>query len=108
MPSGAWSAQRLTDNLQGYLIPDTLSFKEKAVQWFRDLLLRKDKVDDMTGFDNSIMMVYRMCPPCTLMEYYQIEQDQEAPTHFMKETAEEVWGNDAFEIMRRTAEVWTD
>jgi hypothetical protein len=42
------------------------------------------------------------------MEYYQIEQDQEAPTHFMRGTAEEVWGYDAFEIMWMTAEDWTD
>jgi hypothetical protein len=71
------------DNLQGYLVLDTLSFKEKAVQWFKDLLLCKDRVDDMMGFDNGIMMTYGICPPITLMEYYQIEQDQEAPMHFM-------------------------
>ncbi len=54
------------------------------------------------------MMAYRMCPPCTLMEYYLIEEDQEVPMHFMRGTAEEVWGNDAIEIMQTTAEDWTD
>ncbi len=62
----------------------------------------------MTGFDNGIMMAYGMCPPCTMMEYYQIEQAQEAPMHFMRGPVEEVWGNDAFETMRTAAEDWTD
>ncbi len=44
VPSGARPAQWLTDNLQGYLVPYTLSFKQKAVRWFGDLLLRKNRL----------------------------------------------------------------
>ncbi len=50
------------------------------------------------------MMAYKMYPPCTLMEYHRIEQDQEVPMHLIRGTAEEEWGDDAFEIMRTTAD----
>ncbi len=57
----------------------------------------------MTGFDNGIMMAYGMCPPCTAMEYYQMEPER-MPTHVMRGTTEEVWGDNIFEVMRTTAE----
>ncbi len=64
-------------------------------------------VYDMTGFDNGIMMAYGMCPPCTAMEYYQMEPER-MPMHLMRGMAEEVWGDDIFEVMRMAAEDWTD
>ena len=70
VPSGRQSAQRLTENLRIYIVADTNSFEEKAIRWYGDLLHGKEQVDDMTGFDNGIMMAYGMCPPCTLQEYH--------------------------------------
>jgi hypothetical protein len=110
VPSGERSAQRLTDNLCGYIIPDTHSFEEKAIHWYGDLILGKDQVDDMMGFYNGIMMAYGMCPPCTLQEFYKIDPKLEVPTHFMRGTVEEIWGEDAdpYCVMQTTAEDWTD
>jgi hypothetical protein len=110
VPSGKRSAQWLTDNLHGYIIPDAHSFEEKAIRWYGDLPLGKDQVNNMTGFDNGIMMAYGMCPPCTLQEFYKINPKLEAPTHFMQGTAKEIWGEDAdpYCVMQMTAEDWTD
>ena len=55
----------LNDNVHGYITPDICSFEEKAIHWYRGLSLGKDPVDDMTGFNNGIMMAYGMCPPPT-------------------------------------------
>jgi hypothetical protein len=90
VPSGKHSAQRLMDNLHGYIILDTHSFEEKAIRWYGDLLLGNDQVNNM-NLTNGIMMAYGMCPPCTLQEYYKIDPKLEAPTHFMQGTAEEIW-----------------
>ncbi len=92
-------ARQLTENLGHYIVLDTLSFEEKAIWWFDKLLLRQDTVDDMTGFDNGIMM-------CTPMEYYRMETEK-MPIYFMRGTVEEVWRDDIFEVMRMTAEDWT-
>ena len=56
----------------------------------------------MMGFDNGILMAYGMCPLCKLQEYYQLPPDQ-VPTHFMRGTANLVWGDDMHEIKRTTA-----
>jgi hypothetical protein len=90
-------------NLQNYIVLDTLSLEEKAIRWFNKLLLHWDMVDDITEFDNGIMMAYGMCPPCTAMEYCQMEPER-MPTHFTRRMAKEVWGDDIFEVMRKTAE----
>jgi hypothetical protein len=47
------------------------------------------KVDDMMGFNNGILIAYGMCPPCKLLEYYQLDPEC-APTHFMRGTADKV------------------
>ncbi len=64
-------------------------------------------VDDMTRFENGIMMAYGMCPPCTAIKYYQMEPES-MPTHFMRGMAEEVLGDDIFEVIRTMAEDWMD
>jgi hypothetical protein len=86
---GAATARLLTDNLCKYSIPDTLLFEEKAICWYRELLLHHNQADNMTGFDNGILIVYSMCPPPKLQEYYQMDPDQRS-TNFMGETANEV------------------
>jgi len=46
----------------------------------------------MKGFDNGILITkFGMCPPCELMEYYQLDP-LVAPSHFMRCTAAEVRG----------------
>jgi hypothetical protein len=64
----------------------------------------------MTGFDNGVLMVYGMCPPCELMEYYQLDQldSRIAPLGFMRGTASEVWGDDMHEVIQAPASSWTD
>jgi hypothetical protein len=44
VPSGMQSSHRLTENLRNYIVPDTLSIEEKAIQWFGKLLLRRNTV----------------------------------------------------------------
>ena len=39
------ATQLLTDNLHQYLLPDTLSFEEKAIRWYSELLLHHDKAE---------------------------------------------------------------
>ena len=94
VPSGTTAIQLLTTNLRNHTVPDNLPFEEKAIVWYRDLLLNHKVADDMTGFDNGILIAYGMCPPCELMEYYQLDEmdSRIAPSGFMRGTASEVWG----------------
>jgi hypothetical protein len=80
----------------------TLTFEENAIIWYRSLLLNQAHADDMTVFDNVILIAYRMCPPVELMKYYQMDPITQ-PTHFMRDTATEVWGDDVFKVMNTTA-----
>ena len=73
-------------------------FEEKAIRWYPDLLLHHDVADDMTGFDNRILIAYGMCPPCKTMEYYQLDPCI-PPSGFMQGTTAEVWGDDTHEAM---------
>jgi hypothetical protein len=97
------------DNLRGYIIPDSRSFKEKAIHWYSDLLLGQ-KADNQTGFDNGIIVAYGMCPPITLQEFYESDPELPSPTHFMRGTAEEIWSYDAdpYGVMQTMAEDWMD
>jgi hypothetical protein len=99
------ATQLLTNNLHKYTYPDTLPFAEKAIRWYRELLLHPVKANDMTGFDNGILIAYGMCPPCPLQEFYQMALEHQ-PTHFMRGTAAEIWGTDTHEIMYTTAADW--
>ncbi len=64
-------------------------------------------VDNMSGFNNGIMMAYGMCPPVTTLAYYQMEQG-EHPSHFMRGTAEEIWGDDPHNVMLTMVEEWDE
>jgi hypothetical protein len=66
------------------------------------------RADDKTGFDNGIIVAYGMCPPITLQEFYERDPDLPCPSHFMRGTADEIWGEDMHGVMRTTAENWTD
>jgi hypothetical protein len=106
VPSGTTITHLLTNNLCSYLVSDTLPFAKKAICWYCDLLLNHEKVNDRTGFNNCILIVHGMCPPCKLQDY-QIDPEP-APTHFMRETADKVWGSDTYKIMYTTADNWMD
>ena len=105
VPFGTPATQLLTNNLREHTYPDTLPFEEKAIRWYRELLLHPDRADDMTGFDNGILIAYGMCPPCPLQEFYQMAPEHQ-PTHFMRGTAAEIWGTDTHEVMYTTAADW--
>jgi hypothetical protein len=107
VPSGTATTHLLTNNLCSYLVPDTLPFAKKAIRWYRDLLLNHNKVNDMARFNNGILIAYGMCPPCKLQDYYQLDPER-APTHFMRGTADEVWGSNMHEVMYMTADDWMD
>ncbi len=53
--------------LASTIAPDNSTFEYKAIQWFHDLLLNNNELDDMIGFDNGILVDYGMCPPCELL-----------------------------------------
>ena len=97
--------QLLTDNLREYILPDTLPFAEKSIRWYLKLLLHPEKANNMTGFDNRMLIAHGMCPPCTLPEYYQMDPENQ-PTHFMRGTAAEILGTDTNEVMYTTAADW--
>jgi hypothetical protein len=107
VPSGTTTTHLLTDNLCSYLVPDTLPFAKKAICWYCDLLLNHEKVNDMMGFNNGILIAYGMCPPCKLQEYYQLDPEC-APTYFMRGTADEVWGSNMHKVMYTTTDNWTN
>ena len=107
VPPGTDATQPLTTNLGNHTVPDNLSFKEKAIRWYRNLLLHHNVADDMTGFENGILIAYGMCPPCKTMEYYQLDPHI-APSDFMQGTAAEVWGDNTHEVMRWTSSSWKD
>ena len=83
-----------------YLVPYNLLFVKKDIHWYCDLLLNHENVDNMTGIDNVIMMVFGLCPPYKLQDYYQIDPDQTF-MHFMRETPDEVWVNDTHKVIQR-------
>ena len=56
---------------------------------YSDLLLGRDRANDMTGFNKGIVVTFGMCPPCTLQEFYDPNPELPCPTHFMRGTAEE-------------------
>ncbi len=60
-------------NLQNHRVPNTLTFEENTIIWHRSLLLNRAHTDDMTRFDNGILIVYGMSPPVELMQYYQMD-----------------------------------
>jgi hypothetical protein len=95
------------DNLRRYIISDTQTFEEKAIRLNKDLLLGQ-RADDQTGFNYGIIIAYGMCPPITLREFYEGDPDLPRPSHFMRGTAEEIWGEDTHGVMRTMAENWTD
>jgi hypothetical protein len=107
VPSGTTTTQLLTNNLCSYLVLDTLPFAKKAICWYLDLLLNHKKVNNMMGFDNGILITYGMRPPCKLQEYYQLDPER-VSTHFMRGTADKVWGSDMHKIMYTMADDWTD
>ena len=47
-------------------------------------------------------MAYGMCPPCELMEYYQLDP-LISPSGFMRGTAAEEWGDDTHEVVQGPA-----
>ncbi len=87
--------------------PTHFCSRRKAIRWYCELLLHHDKADDMTGFDNGILIVYGMCPPCKLQEYYQLALEN-CTTHFMQGTAAKIWGDDMHKVMYTSAADWTD
>jgi hypothetical protein len=105
VPPGTPATQLLINDLREHTYPDTLPFEENAIRWYCELLLHPHKADDMTGFDDGILIVYGMCPPCPLQEFYQMAPEHQ-PTHFMRGTAVEIWGTDTYEIMRTTSANW--
>jgi hypothetical protein len=107
VPPGTAATQLLTTNLCNHTVPNNLSFKEKAIRWYHDLLLHHNVAGDMTGFDNRILIAYGMCPPCKTMEYYQLDPCI-TPSGFMQGTAPEVWGDDTHEVMQGTSSSWKD
>ena len=66
------------------------------------------RADDQMGFDKRIIVAYGMCPPITLKEFYERDPDLPCPSHFMRVTADEIWGEDTHGVMRTTVENWTD
>jgi hypothetical protein len=50
--------------MQAHILPDNSPSETKAIQWYFDLLLnKKNKVDDMIGVENGILVAYGMSPP---------------------------------------------
>jgi len=43
-------------NLQNHTVPNTFTFKENAIIWYFSLLLNRAHADDMTKFDNGILI----------------------------------------------------
>ena len=57
------------------------------------------------AIDDNPELTTMMCPPVELAQYYQMDPATQ-PTHFMRGTHTEVWGDDVFEVMHTTAADW--
>ena len=80
VPRGTESINLLMKNLQNHRAPNTLTFVENTIIWYRSLLLNRAHADDMTGFDNGILIIaYIMCSPVELMQYYQMDPTTQPP-----------------------------
>jgi hypothetical protein len=64
------------------MVLNTLTFEENVIGLFCSLLLDQTHANNMTGFDNGILIVYGMCPPVELMQYYQMDPATQ-PRHFI-------------------------
>jgi len=60
VPWGIESVNLLMQNLQNHTVPNTITFEENAIIWYRSLLLNRTHADDTTGFNNSILITYGM------------------------------------------------
>ncbi len=67
VPSRKESTKLLTDNLRAHIYPDNSLIEDKAIQWYQDLLLNNKDHNVMIGFNNGILIAYRICPPCELL-----------------------------------------
>ncbi len=105
VPGGTESVNLLMQNLQNHTVPNTLTFKENTIILYRSLLLDQAHANDMTGFNNGILIAHGMCPPVELMQYFQMDPKTQ-PTPFMRGTATKVWGDDTFEVMRKSTADW--
>jgi len=56
VPRGTESVNLLMQNLQNHTVPNTFTFKENAIIWYFSLLLNRAHADDMTKFDNGILI----------------------------------------------------
>jgi hypothetical protein len=95
--SGEESTVMLTNNLRAHIHPDNSLFEEKAIQWYKDLLLnQEEELDDTIGFENGILIAYGMTPPCELMvpreELTLICSNASTPTYFMRCPSTDIWG----------------
>ncbi len=93
---GKESTKLLMDNLCAHIYPDNSSFEDKVTQWYQDLLLNQDKdLNDIIGFDNWILIAFRMCPPCELLvpkeELSHFKYTANAPTYFIRCPSTEIW-----------------
>ncbi len=57
------------------------------------------------AIDDNPELTTMMCPPVELAQYYQMDPATQ-PTHFMRGTHTEYWGDDVFEVMHTTAVDW--
>ena len=55
VPRCTESINLLIKNLQNHRVPNTLTFEENAIIWYRSLLLNQAHTDDMTGFDTGTL-----------------------------------------------------
>jgi len=55
VPPGTAATHLLTTNLHNHIVPNNLSLEEKAICWYRNLLLHHKVADDTTGFDNGFL-----------------------------------------------------
>ena len=98
VPPGTAVTRLLANNCHNHKFFYNLSFEEKAIHWYHNLLLHHNIVDDMTGFDNGFLVAYGMCTPCEQLEYYQLDPHV-TPSHFMQGITAKVWGDETHEVI---------
>ncbi len=85
----------LTHILRAHIVPENSTFENKAIQWFCDLLLNNDELNNIVGFDNGILVAYGMCPPCELLvpcnEGSLTQSSSDKPTYFMWYPSNDIW-----------------
>ncbi len=68
VPLGTNSTCLIMDYVCNHTVPDASTFTEYSIWWCRSILLNQEHADNLTDFDNGILIAYGTSPLCWINE----------------------------------------